>query len=691
MPQFQMQFKIEHAKIQKTFDRAMAIMTSSSNVGQELSNDYDVFCREVANGVERDIVNEFCRFVISSFAMGNYAQSRELTEMHGWIVRGLTDEYTGAQSHQVHVARVFDFMRVPSIRTSRHFDVVLINWLGGLYYYIAEQTAMDDFGDTYLELAFEICNTPFSEYYGGLAFLLSRAMTWTVQTNRMYAPEFTSMNESLATNKYADKDCRKIASVSLSSRSGRLSKLGPKYWADYAFKHFPENLDHRTKLQLMPAVWDGASGKQARKILTVIRKNRAEIQADALTASHLRLLVDGRSELIKPILMMALSHSNMRFAHELLCIWYGVDKGASIPRESILWLIPSCEVGYMLIMGERPKVIERDSDDIVMRITDAANRFLSTSVSIRGLPSNRLHVPDRLGVPIEAAAHEFDDAMVLTYLPAEAIRYMQENCRADARQILLPSKPHPIQALQLKLLGTTWPLSASFRSPLDDSKILKVAIWNFSGMMAGGHELTLVEDIFSSSGAIVDVFGKETDTCSFIDVYSDPSYDIVWLISHGEYEYFSPISSHLEIGEDKSVDLRELLDCPLTRDERRLLVLNVCDGATHPGEGLLPHIGFAASLATPSQATISHKWPVASIPAAVFGSLLALELSRQHSFFSAYKSAVQHILSASDGGANIAEMLISATPHAVEFAERIRNYTQPFTSLANYGSAAFFE
>jgi len=686
-----MNLTLDHAQIQQTFERAIAITSTSSNVGWELIQEYDALRRQVANGGGRDMINEFRRFVISSLAMPYYAQSRELTEMHGWIIRGLTDEYTGAQRHEAHVGRIFDFLAVPAITTYPYFKGLLIGWLGNLYYYLAEQTAMDDFGDFYLELVFDFCRVPYRTYHGGLAFLLARAMTWTVQTNRKYALEFTLMNEGLATNPHADKDCRKIASVSLSTRSGRLSKHDGKYWAEYTLKHLRDNLDHRTTLQLMPAVWDGAPGKQARKVLTVVRKNRVEIQGKASVPSQLRLLADGRSELIKPVLTKALNHANVHFAHQLLCIWYGVDKMSSIPCESILWQIPWCEVGSLLIAGKRAKVIERDGSQVIIQVTDAANEFLSTSVSIRGLPSDRLHIPERFGVPVEGAGQQFEEALELTYLPAEAIRFIQENCRSDFRQIVLPSKSHPVQAVQLKVLGTTWPLSASFRSPLTDSRIRKVAIWNFDGMMAGGHELTLVRDIFSSSGASVDVFGSETNTRSFIEVYSDKSYDIVWLISHGEYEHFSPISSHLEIGDNMSVDLRELLDCDVNRSERRLLMLNVCDGATHPGEGVLPHIGFAASLATPSQATISHKWPVASIPAAVFGSLLALELSRQDSFFSAYKSAMRHMLSASDSGARIAEMLISATPRAEEFAERIKNYNQPFTSLVNYGSAAFFE
>lgn len=686
-----MKFTLEHTQIQRTFDRAAAIIATSSNVGQELAQEYETLCMQVADGGEREMVNEFCRFVISSFAMAYYAQSRELTEMHGWIIRGLTDKYTGEQRHEAHVGRVFDFIAVPEITTYQYFEGVLIGWLGNLYYYLAEQSAMDDFGDFYLGLVFKMCRIPYLAYGAGLAFLLSRAMTWTVRSDRKFASEFTFMNECLATNQHAEKECRKIACVSLSSQSGRLSKFGPKYWVEYALKHLSDNLDHRTMLQLAPAVWDGAPGKQSRKVLTAVRKNRAEFQGEAKTASQLRLLADGRSELIKPILMKALSRANMPFAHELLCIWYGVDKASSIPWESILWHIPSCEAGSLLISGERSEIIERDSAQINIQVTDAANRFLSISVSIRGLPSERLHVPDRFGVPVEGAAQQFEEALVLTYLPNEAIRFVLENCHADARQIILPSKPHPIQAVQLKVLGTTWPLSASFRSPLDDSKICKVAIWSFSGMMAGGHELTLVKDIFLRSGASVDVFGNETVTRSFIDVYSDSTYDIIWLISHGEYDHFSPINSHLEIGDGKSIDLRQLLDCAVDRKERRLLMLNVCDGATHPGEGVLPHIGFAASLAAPSQATISHKWPVASIPAAVFGSLMALELSRQHSFFSAYKSAVRHMLLASDGGASIAEMLISATPHAEDFTERIKNYNQSFMSLANYGSAAFFE
>jgi CHAT domain-containing protein len=73
--------------------------------------------------------------------------------------------------------------------------------------------------------------------------------------------------------------------------------------------------------------------------------------------------------------------------------------------------------------------------------------------------------------------------------------------------------------------------------------------------------------------------------------FESATYQVVWLISHGEYDHFFPKEARLEIGADgTSVGMDDLLNAKLNLTARRLLVLYVCDGATHPGEGVLPRL-----------------------------------------------------------------------------------------------------
>lgn len=75
-------------------------------------------------------------------------------------------------------------------------------------------------------------------------------------------------------------------------------------------------------------------------------------------------------------------------------------------------------------------------------------------------------------------------------------------------------------------------------------------------------------------------------------------------------------------------------------EERRLLVLNVCDGARFVEPSLLPRVGLAAGLLGPTQATISHLWPVRLLPSAAFDACLTYQVAQGLPYFEAYCAAV---------------------------------------------------
>lgn len=668
-------------------------VSQSASAAVEFRDTYQFLLSQRNASEPRDIVNEYLRFVISCFAIRYFGNTRELTEVHTWIVRGLSDDYETIQKQYVHVERIFDFTEDPCICAYGNFRQLLITWLDMFYYYCAEQAALDDFGTYYLPLAYRLLRpVPFSRYDEPKAFLLSRIMTWTVQTNHAGAQMFTEWNEGLALEKAAPPSCRAVAVCGLVSRRGTLSKHPASHWASYALIYLHASLDSAAMLQMLQVGWNGQPGKRSKKILTELRKQRKQLDKEARTPQHLRLLEDGRSELLKPTLVKGLEQGNVTFAHEAIRIWYAIDREVSVDLSKVVWHMPSYGHGLLIAYGSQVFKLPRDTQGELVRLTSAANRFLGTSVSVRDTPSETLHIPDRPGVPTHDIADDFKDALASSYLPPEAIDFLRNHHDGIDCQLIMPSKPHPIQALQLAVLGTTWPLSASFRKPLPDAPIRRVAIWAIGGLMGQNYELVLARNIFVGSGIAVDIFaGDEENGTTFLDVYKNPEYDVVWLISHGEYDHFSPKNSTLALGQEKTLAMQELLQHKVQRNHRRLLVLNVCDGATHAGEGVLPHIGFAAALAGPGQATISHKWPVAALPAAAFGALLALRLCRQDPYFVAYKNTILQMMAGGDDGQNIASDLLEVSTESSDFLDRLRYSQNHINAFAHYGSAAFFE
>ena len=682
-----------------TYQKIDQLIHDLNRVGQsasavvEFSNTYQLLLSQRNTSGPRDIVNEYLRFVVSSYAMRYFGATRELTEVHRWIVRGLSDDYEMSQKQYVNNERILDFTEDLCIRGHENFRELLIYWLDMLYYYCAEQAALDDFGAYYLQLAdWLLRQVPFSRYEEPEAILLSHIMTWTVQTNHEDAQMFTEWNERLALEKAAPPSCRVVAVCGLVSRRGILSKLPASRWANYALTYLRESLNSATMLQILQVGWDGQAGKLSKKILTQLRNQRKEIDREARTPQHLRLLENGCSELLKPSLVKSLEQGNVAFAHEAIRIWYAIDREVSVDLSKVVWHLPSYDHGLLIAHDSQVFKLPRDTQGELVRLTSAANRFLGTSVSVRDTPSDTLHIPDRPGVPMHDIADDFKDALASSYLPPEAIDFLRNHHDGIDCQLIMPSKPHPIQALQLAVLGTTWPLSASFRKPLPDAPIRRVAIWAIGGLMGQDYELDLARTIFAGSGIAVDIFaGDEENDTTFLDVYKNPEYDVLWLISHGEYDHFSPKNSTLALGQQKTLEMQELLQHKVQRKQRRLLVLNVCDGARHAGEGVLPHIGFAAALAGPGQATISHKWPVAAMPAVAFGALLALRLCRKDPYFVAYKNTILQMMAGGYDGQNIASDLLEVSTESFDFLDRLRNSQIHINAFAHYGSAAFFE
>lgn len=683
---------VTYKKIDQLID-GLIVVSQTASAMKQFRDTYQLLLSQRDASGQRDIVNEYLRFVVSCFAIRYFGNTRELTEVHMWIVRGLSDDYETTQRQEVHVERIFDFTEDPCICAYGNFRRLLITWLDMLYYYCAEQAALDDFGKYYLRLAYTLLRpVPFSRYDESEAFLLTRILTWTVQTDHEGAKMFTEWNEGLALEKAAQPQCRTVALCGLVSRRGILSKHPPSHWARYALSYLRVSLDSAAMLQMLQVIWDGQPGKQSKKILTELRKQRKQLDKEALTPQHLRMLEDGRSELLKPALVKSLEKGNVAFAHEAIRIWYAIEREVSVDLSKVIWHLPSYGHGLLIAHGSQVFKLPRDTQSALVSLTSAANRFLGTSVSVRETPSETLHIPDRPGVPMHDIADGFKDALASSYLPPEAIDFLRNRHDGIDCQLIMPSKPHPIQALQLAVLGTTWPLSASFRKPLPDAPIRKVAIWAIGGLMGQDYELVLARDIFAGSGVAVDIFaGEEENGTTFLDIYKNPEYDVLWLISHGEYDHFSPKNSTLALGQEKTLAMQELLLHKVERNHRRLLVLNVCDGATHAGEGVLPHIGFAAALAGPGQATISHKWPVAALPAAAFGALLALRLCRQDPYFVAYKNTILQMIAGGDDGQSIASDLVEVSTESSDFLDRLRYSQNHINAFAHYGSAAFFE
>jgi hypothetical protein len=255
-------------------------------------------------------------------------------------------------------------------------------------------------------------------------------------------------------------------------------------------------------------------------------------------------------------------------------------------------------------------------------------------------------------------------------------------------QLILPPEDHPIQATQLAAWCKTWPIASSLGKPRGDRPPRSVLIGG--GAITEPMEIAMVSAAFERSGANVRVITPQN--CSpeeFLIEYQNPEYDVLWVASHASLDPWSTHDVRLHLAPDDSfVALADLWNRVPDSGGRRLLVLNVCDGARFAEPGMLPRVGLAAGLSTPSQATISHLWPVRPYPSAAFGAYLGHFVTKGIPYFDAY---CETMLALRKSARNVAIELRELYGGSFELIDRLRDNGEDYSDIEVWGSAAFYQ
>jgi hypothetical protein len=296
-----------------------------------------------------------------------------------------------------------------------------------------------------------------------------------------------------------------------------------------------------------------------------------------------------------------------------------------------------------------------------------------------------------MGVPNAEFSDELYPQLVdfLGFSISKIQEFLQENERIES-YICLPSKHYPLQYLLQKNIGKCWPLGASLQKPKQDRSIVKVCLWCGAGSMTEQIESNILKRMFENEGVDVTLFSSESTTKSeFINIYENSDFDIIWVMSHGEYDHWKPGEVSIAIGNNELVSLDECmkLSIPIV-GARRLLFLNICDGATHNCTEGLERLGFAPALANKEQCVISNLWPVTAWSAATFGAIYCSYLSKDGNFFEAFEATLEIFVG---GNSKVFERLNALGQSCQELKDRLDNQDNNFDLMAYSGSTVFIQ
>lgn len=630
----------------------------------------------------------FAQFIFATEALYDAYEKHELTEMGNWVGWAFSEDLVDSHTKELHIGRINDFYSSPTIISWPGFLPTMVKFFGAFFFYARERTAMNNIARDIWKsatLSFDMAiNIPTKHIDTAEIFLGINLACWAAKEAPDLAKDFVPQLEVFSENDTLPNKFRALLYGGLSTTAGNYSSKTSVEWAQKALKECDDSLYEAHKLQLLSTVYAGDQDGDPSALLDQINLVQRHMKAQLDEVAFFRDAAM-RSGAMQPFIVKTVNAPETELTIRALRSWYQLPTDEpGISAEHLFISIPFGEHGYTSVVGAERSFIERDSQSFIVDLVQASNTFLGVAKSIAYADNSGLRIPDRIGFPLYDEATDYESAMQNGYCPAP-YSFNSE----PLYQLILDNECNPVQATQLKAWGMTWPIASSLSAPKPDRKPTNVLIWCGGGSLTEGLEAETIKQIFENAGAIVEVVTfEEAAQRDFKTAYADDSYDVIWVASHGTYDHWSPKKVTMHVAEDTTVSLADLWNKAPIQNRRRLLFLNICDGARFEERGYLPKIGLAPGLASADQATISHLWPVLGYPAAAFGAYLAYYVAEGTPFFEAYKLAM---LSVRKTTYAIAEDLTSKIGDGFELIQQLSRKEEDYSSIEYFGSAAFYQ
>ncbi|NTU74369.1 CHAT domain-containing protein [Candidatus Roizmanbacteria bacterium] len=224
--------------------------------------------------------------------------------------------------------------------------------------------------------------------------------------------------------------------------------------------------------------------------------------------------------------------------------------------------------------------------------------------------------------------------------------------------------------------------------PRKDRNIKNVIYFSADSTQYAQIELSSIKSIVKNSNINIQfVVGEGFSVDRLYDEYDNKKWDVIYVSTHYNYTHYEPHSGELILSDDKKVCLSELLKKNVPCYHRRMLFLNVCDGATSAYYGGLARFGMAGLLTKNNQAVVSHLWPINNLMAAVYASIFFANITKDIGMFELYRKTKRVIA----GGKEQVLEFLKNHKGVDNLIERLENQKVECGEYVNSGSLAFYE
>jgi hypothetical protein len=615
-----------------------------------------------------------------------FSVKKELVNGMKWISYGIGKNWNFPDDHEM---KIFNNMGDAYSSFSFAYPEVVACWFG-YFYYIWRSLGCDYIiGDSQVNAAVDAINALLAKNNIQLwALNFGYLACWLASHDHSEASNVIRHLENSIESDVVDIESKITILEILSTRAGRFSSRSPNQWAQYSLTKYHGRLTTHQKLFFSSnAIEEGNHETYVEYyeiFIDSLKQKVSEINHVTTPSIDIEYSRSKLADIVNPVLCKLMKLRCGESALDVMHIWHGGDFNY---RDTVLMFANDSEgMLYCGIDRELNTTLKR-KEGSHQKLIQAMNRFHGIYCSITGMKDLTPFRPEngRFGVPDEGHSIIYEESMV-EYFQIEGWVFLPH----IGRMIFSPYHNCPIQFVCKKYKNLCLPLHVSLVKSKVDREIIKVAIFSGANSITEESEIELLKSIFSAENQRIEftVFLAENSPKeAFIREYGSNYFDVIWVMSHGNFDHWSPKTMCFSIG-DEGVSIEDLIDLRINSNKRRLLFLNICDGATSQNTDSISRIGMAPSIACAEQCVISHLWPIMPYAALAFSGCLAINLLEEQEFFKAYEASLSDMLK---GKAHIIAKFESYIGDNHTVIDRIKNSNVLFETLAHGGSAAFFE
>jgi len=630
---------------------------------------------------------EFIQFDASVSILRYLTNKKLLTYSYDWLCNSISGEIIDSIKREVEPYRFDVFTTTENEFIKKHFASSFLIWTDNLFYYSRCTGGHNDRCEIYLEKYFAYVELELMKHPSlneEIVKALVQIAAWCFQHNN---------------DDYKEKNCKMLYKIYKSENDITIKKMIAMYfscaktsysvttrreWCVIVDKEFTSLLSPHEHLQLFINKYEYRLEEIIDKLddlfnaIDKYHKYLNTLNSGVIINYELTRIYTLFSNLIHTLLV----NGKVSIAHSIIGYYFNIKKDRLI-NDKVLYIIPNTNSGVAYCTESNVFYTDTNPKINIPKIVALSNDFFSTTNTLDDDLTFRYQAPQRFGVPNANYANAFCES-IKEHFKLEKILIIPHHDEIVGLSLVFGTQI-PLQPIIAKEYGICIPTVQSLQAPAKRREIRKVLLWQGETLLSETECLGL-KNIFSKKGIECLLLRHlESSKEGFLGKYCDESFDLVWVCCHGEFNHMEPHKSYLELGNDISINLEELASQNIQFSERRLLMIDACDGATISLANSPASIGIGITVVNSKQSLISHKWPIDNYSALTSGILLGIFLSQKMSYSDALTNTVNVLCAGKE------KVITVIREHCDENGvnERIAASTIDFQNFYTWGSLEY--